>query len=165
MHESGLTPLDEAMMVRALDLADLALTRGQMPFGAVVTGAGGEILGEGHNLIRSALDPSAHGEIVAIREACRRLGTRRLKGCTLYTSCEPCLLCSFVIVQAHIRRVVFAARGRDMPTYRPLLEADFSEVATWVNAQPGWPSVVVIGDVMRDRARETLVAFSRGEPG
>jgi tRNA(adenine34) deaminase len=165
MQGSVLTPRDEALMAHALDLADLAVTRGQMPFGAVVTGADGEILGEGHNLIRSELDPSAHGEIVAIREACRRLGTWRLKGCTLYTSCEPCLLCSFVIVKSRIRRVVFAARGRDMPAYRPLLEADLTEVATWVNAQPGWPPIVVIGDVMRERARDTLVAFSRSEPG
>jgi tRNA(adenine34) deaminase len=165
MRENGVTPQDEALMALALDLAGLAVTRGQMPFGAVVTGADGEILGEGHNLIRSELDPSAHGEIVAIREACRRLGTWRLTGCTLYTSCEPCLLCSFVIVKSRIRRIVFAARGRDVPRYRPLLDADLTEVAAWVNAQSGWPPIVVIGDVMRERARETLAAFSWGEPG
>jgi len=165
MVASGLTPRDATLMARALHLADLALTGGQMPYGAVVAGADGEILGEGHTLIRSELDPSAHGEIVAIREACRRLGAWRLQGCTLYTSCEPCLLCSFVIVKSRMRRVVFAARGRDLPGYRPVLDADLIEVAAWVKTQPGWPPIVVIGDIMRERARATLEAFARSEAG
>jgi Cytidine and deoxycytidylate deaminase zinc-binding region len=103
---------------------------------------------EGHNTVRADLDPSAHGEIVAIRVACRSLGTWQLKSCELYTSCEPCLLCSFVIIKIGIRRVVFAARGTDVPTYRPLLGADLAEAADWVNAQPDWTPIEVVGDFM-----------------
>src|SRR5262249_16298285 len=114
---------------------------------------------EGHNTVRSDLDPSAHGEIVAIREACRRVGTWQLDGSMLYTSCEPCLLCSFVIVKIGIRRVVFAARGTDVPGYRPLLRADFAEVAVWVNARPDWAGIEVVAEFMRERAREILAAF------
>jgi tRNA(Arg) A34 adenosine deaminase TadA len=61
-----------------------------------------------------------------------------LAGGTLYSSCEPCLLCSFVITQVAFKRVVFAARGTDVPTYKPLLGADLSEAAAWVNTQAGW---------------------------
>ena len=114
-------------MTRALELAELAVTRGQTPFGAVVVDRDGQLAGEGHNTVRADRDPTAHGEIVAIRAAWRHLGAwQRLAGSTLYTSCEPCLLCSFVITQIGIGRVVFAARGTDVPTYRPLLGADLS---------------------------------------
>ena len=146
-------------MQRALGLAGAAISRGQTPFGAVVVGPDGAVIGEGHNTVRADLDPSAHGEIVAIRDACRRLGTWRLTGCALYTSCEPCLLCSFVIAQIGIRRVAYAARSTDVPTYRPLLGADFQEAAEWIDAQPDWSPIEVVGDFMRDRAREILAAF------
>lgn len=147
-------------MTRALELAEAAVRRGQTPFGAVVVDRDGALVGEGHNTVRADRDPAAHGEIVAIRDAWRRLGAwQALRGATLYTSCEPCLLCSFVITQLGIGRVVFAARATDVPTYRSLLGADLSVAAAWVNAQPDWPPIEVVGDFMRDRARETLAAF------
>jgi tRNA(adenine34) deaminase len=152
---------DADLMTRALELAETAVSRGQSPFGAVVVDRGGVVVGEGHNTVRADLDPSAHGEIVAIRAACRRLGTwqlKQLKGATLYTSCEPCLLCSFVIVKSGLRRVVFAARSTDVPGYRPLL-GDLRVAAAWVNAQPGWPPLEVVGDFMRDRARAIIATF------
>jgi tRNA(adenine34) deaminase len=159
MASTGPSDQDRHMMERALRQSELAMTRGQTPFGAVVVSAEGQVIGEGHNTVRADLDPSAHGEIVAIRAACRHMGTWQLKGCALYTSCEPCLLCSFVIIKIGIRRVVFAARGTDVPTYRPLFGADFAEAAEWVNARPDWAPIEVVGDFMRDRAREILAAF------
>ena len=84
---------------------------------------------------------------------------RRCTGGTLYTSCEPCLLCSFVITQIGFRRVVFAARGTDVPGYKPLLGADLTAAATWVNAQGDWPRLEIVGDFMRDQAREILARF------
>jgi tRNA(adenine34) deaminase len=146
-------------MERALLQAELALTRRQTPFGAVVVSPEGHVIGEGHDTVRADLDPSADGEIGAIRAACRQLGTWRLTGCTLYTSCEPCLLCSFAIVQIGIRRVVDAARGTDVPTYRPILGADFQEAAEWLDTQPDRAPIDVVADFMRDRAREILAAF------
>ena len=159
MPASQPTEQDGRFMQRALGLAAAAISRGQTPFGAVVVGPDGAVIGEGHNTVRADLDPSAHGEIVAIRDACRRLGTWRLAGCALYTSCEPCLLCSFVIAQIGIRRVVYAARSTDVPTYRPLLGADFQEAAEWIDTQPDWTPIEVVRDFMRDRAREILAAF------
>jgi tRNA(adenine34) deaminase len=147
-------------MELALALADRAVARGQTPFGAVLVDRDGQLVGEGHNTVRADRDPAAHGEIVALRDAWRRLGSwQRLAGTTLYTSCEPCLLCSFVITQIGIGRVVFAARGTDVPTYRPLLGADLTAAAAWVNAQGDWAPLEVVGDFMRARALETLRRF------
>lgn len=156
--------VDGYFMERALRQAEIAVTQGQTPFGAVVVNRDGEMIGEGHNLVRATLDPAAHGEIVAIREAWRRAGQwKQLQGCTLYTSCEPCLLCSFVITQIGFGRVVFAARGSDVPGYQPLLGADLTQAAEWVNAQPGWTRLEVVGDFMRERAREVIGAFPWGQ--
>ena len=114
---------DAHFMELALSQAETAVGLGQTPFGAVVLDAAGRLIGEGHNRVRADLDPTAHGEIVAIRAAWRRVGAWQLLGGTLYSSCEPCLLCSFVITQIGLRRVVFAARGTDVPFYTPCLES------------------------------------------
>jgi tRNA(adenine34) deaminase len=68
-------------------------------------------------------------------------------------------LCSFVITQIGIGRVVFAARATDVPTYRSLLGADLTVAAAWVNTQPDWPPIEVVGDFLRARALETIAAF------
>ena len=150
-------------MERALELAETAITRGQTPFGAVIVDRDGELVGEGHNTVRADRDPTAHGEIVAIRDAWRRVGAwQRLAGCTLYTSCEPCLLCSFVITQIGIGRVIFAARATDVPAYRSLLGADLTVAAAWVNSQPDWRPLEVVGDFMRPRALDIIAAFPWG---
>jgi tRNA(Arg) A34 adenosine deaminase TadA len=126
----------------------------------VVVDRDGQVVGEGHNTVRADRDPAAHGEIVAIRDAWRHQGTwQRLTGGTLYSSCEPCLLCSFVITQIGIGRVVFAARGTDVPSYKPLLGADLVTAAAWVNAQSDCTPLEVVGDFMRARALETIAAF------
>jgi tRNA(Arg) A34 adenosine deaminase TadA len=151
---------DTHFMELALRQAKIAVTKGQTPFGAVLVDRNGQLIGEGHNTVRADLDPTAHGEIGAIRSAWRRLGTwETLAGGTLYSSCEPCLLCSFVIMQIGLSRVVFAARGTDVPGYRPLLDADLAKAATWVNAQPDWTPLEVVGDFMRARALELIAAF------
>jgi tRNA(Arg) A34 adenosine deaminase TadA len=82
------------------------------PFGAVVVKAG-RVIGRGWNRVVEDADPTAHAEVVAIREACRRLRTHVLAGCTLYASCEPCPLCLAALYWARIDRVVFACNRRD----------------------------------------------------
>jgi tRNA(adenine34) deaminase len=130
---------DARFMQLALRQAQTAIGRGQTPFGAVVVDTSGQLVGEGHNTVRSNLDPTAHAEVVAIRDAWRRVGAwPSLRGSTLYSSCEPCLLCAFVIVQIGFSRVLFAARGADVPGYKPLLGTDLAKAAAWVNAQADW---------------------------
>jgi tRNA(adenine34) deaminase len=144
----------------ALRHAAGAASKGQTPCGAVVLDRDGRMIGEGHNTVRADRDPSAHGEVVAIRDAWRRVGDRAiLKGGTLYSTIEPCLACSFVITQLGFHRVVFGARGTDVPTYRPLLGADLTTVAAWVNARADWTPLEVVGDFMRARSLEIIEAF------
>ena len=78
------------------------------PFGAVVA-RGGEIIGRGWNRVTSANDPTAHAEVVAIREACAKLGTFRLDDCEIYASCEPCPMCLGAIYWARLSRIWYAA--------------------------------------------------------
>ena len=82
------------------------------PFGAVVVRKG-KIVGRGFNLVTSTNDPTAHAEVVAIREACKRLKTFQLDDCELYTSCEPCPMCLSAIYWARLKRVFFANTRKD----------------------------------------------------
>ena len=77
-------------MTKALDLADRAADSGEVPVGAVVVAADGELIGEGYNQVISAADPTAHAEVVALRDAARRMNNYRLPGATLYVTLEPC---------------------------------------------------------------------------
>jgi guanine deaminase len=82
------------------------------PFGAVVVRRG-KIVGRGWNRVTSTNDPTAHAEVTAIRDACRRLKTFRLEGCEIYASCEPCPMCLAAIYWARIGEIVYAGSGRD----------------------------------------------------
>jgi tRNA(adenine34) deaminase len=99
----------EAFMREALAQARLAWEAGEVPVGAVVV-LDGEIVGRGFNQPISAQDPSAHAEIMALRDAGRRLGNYRLPGGTLYVTLEPCAMCSGAIMHARVEKVVFGAR-------------------------------------------------------
>ena len=82
------------------------------PFGAVVV-KDGEIVAKGNNKVIGNNDPTAHAEVVAIREASKKLGTYDLSGCTLYTSCEPCPMCLSAIIWANIKEVYYACTKKD----------------------------------------------------
>jgi tRNA(adenine34) deaminase len=97
----------ERWMRSALDEADRAATKGEVPVGCVVVSAAGELLATGHNLRETDEDPTAHAEIVAIRAAARSLGTWRLADTTLYVTLEPCVMCAGAMVNARIGRVVY----------------------------------------------------------
>ena len=95
-------------MRRALALADRASNEGEVPVGAVVV-RDGELLGEGWNQVIAAQDPTAHAEIVALRDAARVVGNYRLPGATLYVTLEPCTMCAGALVHARVTELVFAA--------------------------------------------------------
>ncbi len=96
-------------MARALSLAAAAAHDGDIPVGAVVTDAGGTVLGEGRNARELTHDPTAHAEVVALRAAAASLGSWNLEGCTLVVTLEPCLMCAGASLQAHVSRIVFGA--------------------------------------------------------
>ncbi len=103
------TATNAAFMRAALELAQQGLEAGEVPVGAVVV-KDGEIIGRGFNAPISRHDPTAHAEIMALRDAASRLGNYRLAGCELYVTLEPCAMCSGAIMHARIARLVFGAR-------------------------------------------------------
>jgi tRNA(Arg) A34 adenosine deaminase TadA len=104
---------DLAFLKQAIQLAELHSLKGSAgPFGALVVRAG-EVVGMGWNRVVEEGDPTAHAEVLAIRDAAKRLGTHVLHDCVIYSSCEPCPMCLAAIYWARIPRVVFASQGED----------------------------------------------------
>ncbi|MCE9640916.1 MAG: tRNA adenosine(34) deaminase TadA [Betaproteobacteria bacterium] len=99
---------DENYMQEALVLAAEAQTRGEVPVGAVVV-KDGQIIGRGYNQPISSNDPTAHAEVVAMRDAAARTGNYRLTGCELYVTLEPCVMCAGAIMHARVVRLVYGA--------------------------------------------------------
>ena len=104
-----ISPVDEEFMRDALGLADEAERLGEVPVGAVVVREG-QVIGSGANAPLATQDPTAHAEIVALREAARALGDYRLPGVTVYVTMEPCAMCAGALVAARVKRLVFGTR-------------------------------------------------------
>ena len=96
-------------MALALDEAHGAAARGEVPVGAVVTDAAGQVIARAGNRTRELADPTAHAEMLALRAACAALGSERLIGCTLTVTLEPCAMCAAAIAAARLERVVYGA--------------------------------------------------------
>lgn len=137
-------------MREALDLADTAASRGEVPVGAIVV-KGKTVLGRSHNLRETDQDPTAHGEVLALREAARALGSWRLEGCWVYVTLEPCAMCAGAMVLARIEGCVYGCpdpKGGFLGTL-----ADLSK----------WPGLnhqfEVVSGVLADEASERLKRF------
>jgi tRNA(adenine34) deaminase len=105
---------DDEAMGRALDAAREALASDDVPVGAVVLGPEGDLLAVAHNSREALGDPTAHAEVLALRDAADVRGTWRLDGCTLVVTLEPCTMCAGALVLARVDRVVFGAWNEDM---------------------------------------------------
>lgn len=145
---------DDDFLLRAIELAERASADGSHgPFGAVVV-RDGSVVGEGVNEVVEGMDPTAHAEVVAIRDAARRLGTHALDDCTIYCSCEPCPMCLGAVYWARIPRVVFACRAADAR------EAGFSDAAIYAEIPLPWRDRSVVGEErLRDRGLEVFRAW------
>ena len=156
-------------MRRAIELAQDGIDKNQGgPFGCVVV-KDGQIIGEGCNRVTSTNDPSAHAEIVAMREACRNLNTFQLDGCELYTSCEPCAMCVAAMELAGIARLYYAASLAQ--SERALgglpLEQRFTVDITRLRDQAGLPveaRAMPAEQRMDDEAVEVLQAWAAARP-
>ncbi len=155
--------LDDAGYMReALALAREAERRGEVPVGAVVV-LDGVIVGRGYNHPIAAHDPSAHAEIMALREAARNLGNYRLPGATLYATLEPCVMCAGAIFHARVTRVVYGARepktgahGSAIDLFQCTQLNHHAEVAGGVLAEEC--AALVSGFFARKRGRVDVVA-------
>ncbi|WP_462379048.1 tRNA adenosine(34) deaminase TadA [Pseudomonas sp. Marseille-QA0892] len=143
---------DEHFMQEALALAAKGAALGEVPVGAVLV-KDGEILGRGFNRPISGHDPSAHAEMVAIRDAAAQVSNYRLPGSTLYVTLEPCSMCAGLIVHARVQRVVYAAT-------EPRAGAAVSQGRFFQQAYLNH-RVLVEGGLLADAASEMLKAFFR----
>ena len=108
-----MTDRDSYFMQRAIDLAEKGLdSNAGGPFGAVIV-KNNKIISEGYNKVTSTNDPTAHAEIIAIKEACKKLNSFQLDDCTIYTSCEPCPMCLGAIYWARPKKVFYACKRED----------------------------------------------------
>ena len=113
IQNQKMTEEDKKFMLRAIELAKLGMdANAGGPFGAVVV-KNGVIIGEGYNNVTSNNDPTAHAEVTAIRNACKKLGTFQLEDCIIYTSCEPCPMCLGAIYWARPKKVFFGCNRED----------------------------------------------------
>jgi tRNA(adenine34) deaminase len=143
-----------SFMREALNLADLASEQGEVPVGAVVV-VGGEIVGRGHNQPISAHDPTAHAEVIALRQAAAAVKNYRLTGATLYVTVEPCLMCVGAMIHARVEMVVFGS---------PEPRAGALESTARVHEQPGLNHrLTVISGVLAAECRERLQLFFKAK--
>jgi tRNA(adenine34) deaminase len=147
---------DEEFMREALRLARAAGRSEEAPVGAVVA-IGGQIAGRGANSPIARLDPTAHAEILALREAAARVGNYRLPGATLYCTLEPCVMCAGALVAARVARLVFGARDLRFGGVRSKFRLADSDVLNH--------SVEVVEGVLGAECVELLQEFFRGRRG
>ena len=144
-------------MRRALELAERAADAGDVPVGALVVDASGEVLGEGWNRREADADPTAHAEVVALRAAAQRLGTWRLEGCTLVVTMEPCPMCAGAVVLARVERIVLGG-------WDPKLGACGS-VWDVVRDRRATHRAEVVGGVLEEECAEVVRRFFEGHRG
>lgn len=142
---------DEFYMHRALDQAHIAAAAGEVPVGAVVVDAQGEIIGVGCNASVASCDPSSHAEVCALREAGNHQGNYRLEGCTLFVTLEPCMMCAGAMIHARLIRLVYgAAEPR-----AGMIESKANLLAQpWFNHQ-----IAVNGGVLASASQKLLKRF------
>lgn len=109
------TDIEQQWLAKSIRLATENVTDGGGPFGALIV-SDGEVIAAGTNQVTPSLDPTAHAEVVAIRQACQNIGDFRLSGCVLVSSCEPCPLCLAAALWSRIDKVVYAADRHDAAT-------------------------------------------------
>jgi len=125
-----ITNEEKAFLKRAIELSRLGMENGQGgPFGCVIV-KDGKIVGEGNNRVTSTNDPTAHAEVVAIRDACKNMNTFQLEGCDIYTSCEPCPMCLGAIYWARPDRVIYANTKEDAAAIEFDDDFIYKEIAT-----------------------------------
>jgi tRNA(adenine34) deaminase len=151
-NEQFHTPEDEQWMQEAISEAKKAEALAEVPIGAVII-YDGEVIGRGHNLRETGLDPTAHAEMIAIRQASEVRQAWRLSGCTLYVTLEPCPMCAGAIIQSRIDRVVFGASDPKAGCCGTLMNLPQDERFNH--------RAELVGGVLREQCAELLSAFFR----
>lgn len=148
------TAADLSAMRLALQQAELARSNGEVPVGAVVLDASGDVIGCGYNRTITDSDPSAHAEIIALRQAAARLGNYRLPGATLYVTLEPCPMCVGATLHARLARVVYGATDPKTGACGSVLRLHENRQLNHQTDVSGGLLPQECGDILRDFFRE-----------
>ena len=136
---------DEKYMRMAIEEAERALAKREVPIGAIVV-AGDRVIGRGHNLVETLADATAHAEMQAITAAASTLGGKYLQQCTLYVTVEPCVMCAGAIAWSHVGRVVYGA-------------ADAMRGYSTISERILHPKTEVVAGVLAERSEELMQQF------
>jgi tRNA(adenine34) deaminase len=142
--------LDEEYMEMCLAEAREAWDEEEVPVGALVADESGTVIARAHNATRSRIDPTAHAEMLAIREASLRRGNYRLTGCTLFVTMEPCAMCAGAIVEARLERLVFGCHDAKRGAFGSVID---------VNTLPLNHRVKVSGGILENKSADLLKQF------
>lgn len=150
--------VDEKFMRLAINKAKQGIKQGQTPFGACIS-KDGEVISCVHNIVWESLDITAHAEISAIREACKKLNTVDLSGCVIYSTCEPCPMCFSACHWAKISKIVYGAQIEDAK------KLGFSElsISNKEMKQSGNSRMEIVGDILREENLELFKLWSEQE--
>jgi len=150
--------VDEKFMRLAINKAKQGIKQGQTPFGACIS-KDGEVISCVHNIVWESLDITAHAEISAIREACKKLNTVDLSGCVIYSTCEPCPMCFSACHWAKISKIVYGAQIEDAK------KLGFSElpISNKEMKQSSDSPIEIVGNVLREENLELFKLWSEQE--
>ena len=153
-------------MHMALELAGRARRAGEVPVGAVLV-LGDAVVGQGHNASSARNDPTAHAEVLALRDACQRIGNYRVPGATLYCTVEPCLMCLGAALHARVARIVYGAPDLKVGAFGRLdalraLGADFNHRLEAVGGVEADAAAALLLDFFKER--RALATVSRSGP-
>ena len=144
---------DEEWMRLAVAAARQAAEKGEVPVGAVIVDANGDLLSEASNLTITNTDPTAHAEILALREAGRKIGNYRLVGATVYSTIEPCVMCAGALVNARVTRLVFGAHDERFGAVETHFQLCSSSLLNH--------RVEIVSGILADQCRELMQSFFR----
>jgi tRNA(Arg) A34 adenosine deaminase TadA len=144
MNGAAVTPAEEELLRRAIELAATARKSGNPPFGSLLVGPDGTVVAEDHNTSITDSDISAHPELKLAKWAARELDAETAAGTTMYTSCEPCGMCTGAIERSGLGRVVFALSNEQLSSLKP---------------GGGWPGFDLDGPALFDEARVPVEGY------
>ena len=144
---------DEHFMQVALDAARLAVENDEVPIGACIIDENGNVLAVSGNRTRTDCDPTAHAEIVVLREAAKKIGNYRLTECSVYTTIEPCAMCAGALVQARVKRLIYGSADERFGAVESVFEICTSSS---LNHQ-----MEIVSGILKDECRDLISNFFR----
>lgn len=151
---------DEYYIKKCIALAEMSIKKGEAPFGSLIV-LNGKILVAATNANEKKHDITCHAEVMAMRKAQKKLNSKDLSGCEIYSNCEPCPMCSFMIRELHFKKVVFGVKSPNMggqTKWNILQDKGFSQIKPFFSDEPE-----VIGGILEKECKDTYLKIGWGD--